>query len=267
MTIIKNKFQFNATTLKLLAAALMFLDHVHQMWAYEGAPMWLTWLGRPVFPLFLFAMAEGFHYTRNRKNYLKRLLFAAWFMAIFTTILQEAISNPTAQLMNNAFMTFFVTGLYMLFWDRFISGKREKNTKKMIRAVLLAVVPFLTSIPTLLLMTSNLRNVFPSWAFHTLMQILMMVPNAFTVEGGFLMVLLGLLFYIFQGKRLAQILVLVILSAIIFLLGGGIQWLMVFAAIPIYLYNGEKGAGLKNFFYIFYPAHIGILYILSALLK
>ena len=41
---------FSATALKLLAAALMLLDHVHQMFAAVGAPMWLTMLGRPVFP-------------------------------------------------------------------------------------------------------------------------------------------------------------------------------------------------------------------------
>ena len=45
----------DATALKLLAMALMTADHIHQMFAPAGAPLWLTILGRPVFPLFLFA--------------------------------------------------------------------------------------------------------------------------------------------------------------------------------------------------------------------
>jgi len=41
--------------------------------------------------------------------------------------------------------------------------------------------------------------------------------------------------------------------------------MMIFAVIPIFLYNGEKGRGMKYFFYIFYPAHIYILYIIATL--
>ncbi|KXT63942.1 hypothetical protein STRDD04_01434 [Streptococcus sp. DD04] len=41
---------------------------------------------------------------------------------------------------------------------------------------------------------------------------------------------------------------------------------MVFSIIPLYFYNREKGRGDKNFFYIFYPTHIYLLYILTSLL-
>ena len=51
----------NATTLKLIAVILMFLDHIHQMYAWKGAPLWLTMLGRPVFPIFFFIAAERYH--------------------------------------------------------------------------------------------------------------------------------------------------------------------------------------------------------------
>ncbi|WP_376716330.1 TraX family protein [Vagococcus carniphilus] len=44
------------------------------------------------------------------------------------------------------------------------------------------------------------------------------------------------------------------------------QWMMVFSVIPILLYNGEKGRGMRSFFYIFYPAHIWLLYIIASII-
>ncbi len=51
--------------LKILAILLMFLDHIYEMFGAFGAPMWLTMLGRIVFPLFMFLAADSFYYTHN----------------------------------------------------------------------------------------------------------------------------------------------------------------------------------------------------------
>lgn len=81
------------------------------------------------------------------------------------------------------------------------------------------------------------------------------------------MVLLGWLFYIFRDNRNIQFLSLLIISLLSFYANlSNIQWGMVFSIIPLYFYNGEKGRGDKNFFYIFYPTHIYLLYILASLL-
>jgi len=271
MTLIKEKLQLNATTIKIIAIVLMVFDHVYQMWVPAGAPVWLKWLGRPVFPMFLFVMAESFYYTRSRKKFLLRLLLAAWFMVIFNAVLSTVLPNPhpNVVLMNGAFMTFFVAGLYMLFWDMLVDGINTKKTGKIIGSLLLFFVPALTALPALLL--TGMVDKMPFGLFRVLLIAGMMVPSIVFAEAGAVMVPLALLFYALRKWRWAQIAALAAVTALELalelIMGGGvsIQWMMVFAAIPILLYNGEKGRGMKYFFYIFYPAHIYLLYIIATL--
>ena len=258
----KSNRQFlNATTLKLIAATLMFIDHIHEMFSHVGAPIWLTMIGRLVFPMFLFAASESFHYTHSKKRYLLRLLF----MTTFTFVLQGILPNDNVALMNNAFSTFFVSGLYMLFWDIFVDGIHQKSILKIIGAILLCFIPVLLSMPALIggFLVVN-ENISPDIVRYIAIFSLYL-PSILIVEGSYFSVLLGLLFYIFRRNRVLQIAVLVAMSAYIFITGDRIQSIMIFAVVPIALYNGEKGKGIKNFFYIFYPLHIGILYVISTL--
>jgi len=264
---IRNKFGLNATTIKIIAVVLMFCDHIHQMFTSAGAPIFLTWLGRPVFPMFLFIIAESFHYTGSRKKLLIRLFIASCVMIAGNFIIGTLIfPNENIVLINNAFSTFFMVGLYILFWDMFLNGIQTKSIRKIIVAILLSIIPIISAIPMLLV--TSLDNLPPPW----ILRLLFFIPNMLLVEGGFLMVIMGILFYIFRQKRWVQILILIIISIIVFivnpdsrLLAG--QWMMIFAIIPMFLYNGKKGFGLKNFFYIFYPVHIYVLYIIATLIK
>lgn len=47
----------NTFTLKMTALILMVLDHIGCY--FDGAPVWLNWLGRLSYPLFLFCMVQG----------------------------------------------------------------------------------------------------------------------------------------------------------------------------------------------------------------
>ena len=126
-------------------------------------PLWLTMLGRLVFPIFLFLAADSFHYTHDRLAYLRRLLYMSWFMTIGNAII---------------------------------------------------LLPILSSIPIVVLAgileTPHANPIVVQIdAF-----ILSLVPSILIAEGSFMMVILGLLFYIFRTNRIAQIIVLAIISVI-----------------------------------------------------
>lgn len=256
----------SATILKLIAVVFMFMDHIHQMFVTAGAPIWLTLAGRLVFPMFLFVAAESFYYTHSKRKYLQRLLFASWGMTIFTFSLQQILPNENVILMNNAFSTFFVAGLYMLFWDWFLDGIKTRKIKQIAKSILCCFIPILCALPLLLVGILSSHENIPAFVIRILATIALLVPNILTVEGGFILVLLGVLFYIFREYRIIQVLVLLTLSMLVYLTGDKIQCFMGLATIPMLMYNGKRGQGIKNFFYIFYPAHIGILYIISSLL-
>ena len=50
------------------------------------------------------------------------------------------------------------------------------------------------------------------------------------------------------------------------LLTEAYQWMEIFSIPLMLLYNGERGRGYQKLFYVFYPAHVYILYALSWLL-
>lgn len=241
--------------LKMLGVVLMLLDHIYQMFAFAGAPLFLHVVGRIALPIFLFTASEGFHYTKNRRNYALRLLVGFWVMGIVNMVLSIAMPMDDVMLINNIFGTMFISVFYMWIVNTIKVGVKNTNIKQIIIAVLAAFVPVVLFNIQMAVLTSSA----PLWVLRLVM---IALPNLFTVEGGFGAVLLAVGFYLTRSNRWLSVLPLAILS-IASALGGGFQWLMILAAIPILMYNGKPGKKSKYFFYAFYPLHIYILYIAS----
>lgn len=258
--------RLNATEIKFLAAALMFIDHIHQMFSPLGVPGWVDLFGRPVFPLFLFLAADSFHYTHSKKDYIRRLLLASWCMTLLTTVTERLVPNDAVALMNNAFSTFFVTALYMAGWDLLQEGLHKKDRGTVGKAILTMALPVLAVLPTALMLILSMNGTASLGLLQLLAFVSLLLPNLLAVEGGPLYVLLGFLFYIFRENRKAQILLVVAFGVLAGFISGGVQWAIALAAIPMALYDGQKGKGCKNFFYLFYPAHILALYLLATFL-
>ncbi|WP_304341321.1 TraX family protein [Metaclostridioides mangenotii] len=252
--------------LKLFGIILMVFDHMGEFFAFLGAPVWFHWLGRLVAPIFLFTSSEGYIHTRNKKKYMFRLLLGFWIMNVGNYIVNQYFPIGNTMVINNIFGTLFLGVFYMYSIDMFSEGWNEKKKSKIFGSIVLMLIPILMCVIVLIALSSAGSNSIYLKLFTTLMNI---VPIPIIVEGGPLFIILAVLFYKFHGKKGMQVVALVTVALIAYFTGSGnpftenYQWLMCLASIPIVLYKGEKGRGMRNFFYFFYPAHIYILFFIS----
>ncbi|EMW5460717.1 hypothetical protein AAFB28_002425 [Enterococcus faecalis] len=249
--------------LKIIGLITMVIDHLAEFFNFLGVPVWFHWIGRITAPIFLFESSEGFVHTSNRKKYMLRLLIGFWGMNFINLILNEYFLVNGDIIANNIFSTLFLGTVYM----QSIAYLKER---KFVASFFWFIIPILIGLISFIFTIGEMNEI----KLICLQLYTLFLPSLFVTEGGFLMVALGVLFYIFHGKRYFQVLSLGIISIISAAANGfsdlfsnNYQWMMFFSAIPIILYNGEKGKGLKSFFYYFYPAHIIVFAILSFLLR
>lgn len=263
------------TSLKEIALALMVLDHIHYFFSFTGAvPEWFSMLGRVSAPLFLFCTAEGFAHTHDRRTYLLRL----WGMGAGMGLVQFVIGVGLGRRADGFYpMNGILRDLTVacLLWQG-IDWLRQRRLGRALALVggvgvlwpavslaLVAALPLAGQLPLYFLSWT----VLPNWAFST--------------DGGVWFILGGVLLYALRGRRKIQVLAWaawafwIDMGSVSYLLrmGGGIslgqamllsyQWMEVFAAPLMLLYNGQRGAGHKQLFYWFYPAHVYGLYLLS----
>ena len=255
----KAKFQpLTGFSLKLTGVALMVVDHIYEMFASFGVPLWFHMLGRACMPIFLFMAAEGFHYTHSKSKYMLRLLIGFWVMGIGNIALSKLFPIEDVMLINNVFGTIFLSVFYIGLIEMLISGFREKRPTYIVLSILGMAVPVGSSviIPQIIPLSVNVARA-----------LMLLIPSILLTEGGFAAVLLAITFYLLRRfGRTVQMIPLGVVS-VLSALGGSFQWMMVFAAVPILMYNGEAGKKSTWFFYIFYPAHIYAFYMVSYFMR
>ena len=78
-------------------------------------------------------------------------------------------------------------------------------------------------------------------------------------EYGICGILMILCFYIFRMQQTEQFLSVATINICCY---DNIQRAGALTLIPIWFYNGKKGPSVKYFFYVFYPAHLLLLYLI-----
>lgn len=263
-----NEKGLTAYQIKVIAAFLMVLDHIHYYFSYTNSvPIAFNWLGRIVAPIFIYFAVEGFYYTSNLKRYMLRLYIGHILMSIGNNAISLLLPRPDGVILSHSmFGTLFLVLYHLHIFDIIKHNIKHRNKKKTFLAIIALLLPTFLSFLVMLSFTSLPINLIQA--------IITIFPNIFLVEYSILGIILGLLFYIKFDDKLGQIFSLLFITSFTligakfnahYLFFENYQWMMAFASIFIYLYNGYKGENSKYSFYLFYPLHAYILYIISVL--
>ena len=95
---------FNGATLKLIACALMLIDHFGFIYLNSATDVSYVFrgLGRIAFPIFAFFIAEGCKYTKNKFRHFAFMFSAGVICEVFIVIF-------TRQFIGNIFLTFSIS--------------------------------------------------------------------------------------------------------------------------------------------------------------
>ena len=227
------KYQvLDGTALKLIAMISMVFDHVGDMFFPEL--LWLRMVGRLAMPLFAFCITEGYCHTKSRKKYLLRMgLFALISEIPFDLAFEGKIGLGHQNIM----LTFFMSILALMLFD-LIRGSRNAATNKYrpLRVSLgIVVVVLIAGAAILVRADYTVFAVISVFLFYVLKDCAHIIRSGVGVA--FLALSRTMGYYCTTGLSF----------------------------IPLMMYNGRKGKGLKWLFYVFYPGHLIVLYLIKLL--
>ena len=214
----------NVFLLKLIALISMIIDHYGAI--FKSDILGYRIIGRLAFPIYSFLLVEGYFHTKDIKKYSIRLLL----FAFISEIPYDLAFKGRIEIMNqNIFFTLFIGLLTMYFIDKLAKDSNQK---------ILALIAG------------------------------MALAFILSVDYSFIGIGYILFFYFTRDmENNKRILNMAIIMFLINLSLGSIQQFSIFALPILYLYNGK--VGIKNkfiqiFFYIIYPLHLFVFYLISS---
>ena len=223
----------DGTTLKIIAMVSMVFDHVGDMFFPEMT--WMRMVGRLAMPIFAFCITEGYIHTRDKKKYLLRMgIFALISEVPFDLAFDGKIGFSHQSIM----LSFFISIVALMLFDLIRGAKIETKGGYSVWRTILGVLVVIAMAAVAMLAKADytmfaVGSVFLFYVFKDVNPLVRPIPGV-----AFLAVTRTMGYYCTTGLSI----------------------------IPLLLYNGKKGKGLKWLFYVFYPGHLLLLYVIKLLL-
>jgi len=288
--------------IKRIALGAMVIHYIGAL--IPGMPIVFQWIGCLAAPLFFYAMSWSLDKTRDKKQYFKRLYLCSVGMSavnlIFSFIAPKL--GMATVVTDNIFATLFATALAIQILE--YARKHPRKGKRMLISYLFwqimfaglwAVLYELVGVPYGLLNLASAAVGSALTCEGALMFVLMGIWFYYTKTDkkklaiGYGVICLifflnsafgiwGRIFYLIGSDILVAFMEIVTgmvlwgasfrpLFDVSHMFNNDFQWLMVLALPVILQYNGKRGKKEnKYFYYIFYPTHIYLLWLIGELL-
>ena len=219
----------NNNALKWIALITMTLDHAGLLLFPHLRFMRI--IGRLAFPIYAYLIAEGCRYTRNKKKY---------FLNVFGlgVICQIAyfIADRSLDMCILITFSFSILIIYALQY-----AKSKKN-------IFYWIIPTVATVGAIAV-CYGIPHYLPELGFG--------------VDYGILGVAVPV-FIALSDNKYAKLALAALSLSLLAWRSGGTQWYSLFALIPLFLYNGERGKlNMKTFFYLYYPLHLAALWLID----
>ena len=231
----------NAFVLKIIACFTMFIDHVGYI-VFDGHSSWFNYVGRLAFPIFAFQISEGYIHTHDVKKYLLRLILFAFISQIPFLLFHSIINN---ELGLNVIFTLFFGLVAIIIYDKY------NKFVGVFSAIIFGIIAhFLNS-------DYSFYGVGITFLFYVFNKNKCLLAISFIIATLMQYSYLILVYYNYGFEFLKNVFIIYLPYFIC----------TIFSIIIILCYNKKKGPSTKYFFYLFYPLHMILIYILSFVLQ
>lgn len=239
--------RYTSEKLKILAMGTMFIDHAAVALIYnrelnemsplmENIGLAMRLIGRMAFPLYAFLLVQGFLWTRDWKKYVARVaVFAVISEIPYNLVAGDRVWFPGAQ---NTMVT-MVIGLLCMKMIVSVEAQRSRL---------------------------DMGNRILEWMSVMMIAVVgMLVAELTRADYGAFGVLLILVLYLFRYKPMEQMGAGCVVLGLAYNFGiyALFAWIAFFF---INRYNGERGRKLGILPYVFYPAHLLLVYLASVVI-
>lgn len=284
---------------KLIATIFMFIDHLaasfqisnNGILSHEILSLMRS-MGRVSLPIFAYFLVVSYGKTRNICKYISRIHLGAIISQIPFSLLfnHYTYDYKSINLFSYQYEYLIFTGLIIVSYFLFITkGKLTKDLFIVAFAWIFASLNIiykgayifnptdlnifyefgLSLIVIYLLDEINKKNEIN--LIKSIFAVIVIIGLSYYIDRvgnyGFSVLLLIMLLFAFRNNQYIQSAIIALWGCYMYSYNITNVIFVVLAGVSILFYNGEKGRGLKGFFYIFYPLHMVMLIVLTIIIS